>query len=155
MRPFRATASAVVEAPPELVYGTIADYHKGHPSILPTQYFISLEVEQGGVGAGTVFNCRMKVFGNIQSFRAVISEPEPGRVIVETGLDEGGVVTTFVVEPVNTGKHAAVTITTDGSTRRRGVLGSIEGLLATRFLERVYRKELRQLARVCEGAMQP
>jgi Polyketide cyclase / dehydrase and lipid transport len=151
MKPYRATASSIIEAPAELVYRTLADYHHGHPSILPKPYFLSLEVEQGGFGAGTVISFQMKVLGKTQSFRAAITEPEPGRVLVETNLEEGGGVTTFIVEPLAESKRTEVTITTEGATRRSGALGSVEGLLTAMFLQRIYKAELKQLARVCEG----
>ncbi len=70
MKPYRAKASSIIAAPAELVYRTLADYHHGHPSILPKQYFLSLEVEQGGFGAGTVINFQTRVLGETQSFRA-------------------------------------------------------------------------------------
>jgi polyketide cyclase/dehydrase/lipid transport protein len=151
MKPYRASASTIVEAPAELVYRTLADYREGHPSILPKSYFISLEVEQGGFGAGTIINFQMRVLGKTQTFRAAITEPEPGRVLVERNLGEGVVVTTFIVEPRNDGTRTEVTIDTEGVTRGSGPLGSVERLLTTMFLRRIYKEELKQLARVCEG----
>lgn len=62
------SASALISAPAQRVYDLIADYHNGHPRILPKPYFISLEVEQGGYGAGTVINFQMKLMGRIQPF---------------------------------------------------------------------------------------
>lgn len=155
MKPYRATASSFIEAPAELVYRTLADYRCGHPSMLPKQYFLSLEVEQGGFGAGTIINFRMRTLGKIQSFRAAITEPEPGRMLVETNLGEGGGVTTFVVEPLSKGNRTEVTITTEGETRPSGGLGLVERLLTKMFLQRIYKAELKQLARVCEGRPAP
>jgi len=152
MKPYRAQASSIIAAPAELVYRTLADYHHGHPSILPEQYFLSLEVEQGGFGAGTVINFQTRVLGETQSFRAAITEPEPGRVLVETNLGEGGGVTTFIVEPLSEGNRTEVTITTESVTRRSGGLGSVERFLTKILLHRIYKAELKQLARVCEGA---
>ena len=151
MKSYRVTESSIIDAPAELVYQTLADYRKGHPSILPKPYFLSLEVEQGGFGAGTIINFQMKVLGQTQSFRAAITEPEPGRVLVETNLEGGTVVTTFVVEPLD-GKRTEVTIDTEGATRQGGVSGSIERLLTRMVLPRIYKEELTNLARVCEGA---
>ncbi len=45
-------AEAVLEAPSEEVYATIADYRQGHPNMLPKELY-DLQVEQGGYGAGT------------------------------------------------------------------------------------------------------
>ena len=53
----------------------------GHPQILPKPPFVSLEVEKGGIGAGTVIRIAMRVLGRLQTFGAVITEPEPGRVL--------------------------------------------------------------------------
>jgi len=152
MKSYRVTESSIIDAPAELVYRTLADYRKGHPSILPKPYFLSLEVEQGGFGAGTIINFQMKVLGQTQSFRAAITEPVPGRVLVETNLDGGTVVTTFVVEPLDGGKRTEVTIDTEGATRQSGAFGSIERLLIRMVLPRIYKKELTNLARVCESA---
>jgi hypothetical protein len=138
-------ASALIQAPPQELYAIIADYRQGHPQILPKPPFVSLAVEEGGMGAGTVIRVQMRVLGQIQTFRAVISEPEPGRVLVET--NDNGYVTTFTVEPRADGRHADVTIATELSGRT-GVLGALERWFVTRLLRPVYVKELEQLAAV-------
>ena len=81
------------------MYRILADYRDGHPRILPRPPFVDLEVERGGVGAGTIIRFRMKSFGRIRNVRAEIAEPEPGRILLETDLDTEAV-TRFVVEPV-------------------------------------------------------
>ena len=146
MKPYRATAAALIEAPAERVYNVLADYQNGHPHILPKPYFISLEVEQGGFGAGTIINFAMRVNGETQKFRGVISEPEPGRVLEETYVEPGGVVTTFTVSPVNGGRSSEVRISTAGQTTRDGLLGSLERSLTQTYLKRIYKKELKLLA---------
>ena len=142
----RITASRLIQAPAQQIYSLIADYQHGHPQILPKPYFVSLAVEKGGVGAGTVINFQMRLMGRLQSFHSEISEPEPGRVLVETDLISGAI-TTFAVEPQESGQSAYVTITTDVKVRD-GILGSVEGWLATRLLRPVYVKELEQIATV-------
>ena len=82
----------------ERVYSLIANYNDGHPRILPKQ-FSDLVVEQGGIGAGTVIRFQMSILGKKQHFRAAITEPEPGHVLVETDLEPNGAVTTFTVNP--------------------------------------------------------
>jgi hypothetical protein len=136
-------AEAVVDAPAERAYAVIADYRDGHPRIIPRPPFVSLDVEQGGTGAGTVIRFRMRVFGRIRTFRAAISEPEPGRVLAETDLDTG-VVTTFAVVPVEDGRKSRVIITTDRATRG-GLLGRLERFLLTGLLRPVYQRELERL----------
>jgi hypothetical protein len=138
-------ASAVIDAPAERVYGIVADYRVGHPRILPPP-FGRMEVERGGYGAGTLIRCEMKVMGRMQSFRAEISEPEPGRVLAERNLD-GSFVTTFIAEPLDGGRTRA-TIRTEMLRPRRGVLGAAERFFTRRFLLPIYRKELRLLEQV-------
>lgn len=140
----------VIEAPAELVYRTLADYREGHPSILPKRYFISLEVEKGGIGEGTIINFQTRVLGTVQSFRSAITEPQPGSVLVETNLGEPGGKTTFTVEPIDGGSRSMVTIATDGKTERGGGLGLIESLITKLMMRRIYKAELNQIARVCE-----
>src|SRR5512143_1960758 len=84
-----ASASRVIQAPPNIIYNILADYRKEHPQILPRQYFISLKVEEGGVGAGTIISFDMRLLGQTQSFRSVISEPDPGHLLVETDIKSG------------------------------------------------------------------
>jgi hypothetical protein len=138
------STSALIHAPAEKVYNIIADYRDGHPHILPKPYFVSMTVEQGGVGAGTQISFQMKLMGKLQTFHADISEPEPGRVLVETNSGSGAV-TTFTVEPRNNGQHAQVTIATDIQVPG-GMLGAIQGRLTARVLRPVYVNELAQLA---------
>jgi hypothetical protein len=128
------------------VYAIIADYHTGHPRILPKPHFVSLTVEKGGVGAGTLISFQMRLMGRLQTFHAAITEPEPGRVLVETDTT-AGVVTTFTVDARDNGQHAQVTITTDIRVRE-GVSGAVQGWLITQLLRPIYVKELEQLAAI-------
>lgn len=143
------SASATIPARRERVYSLIANYNDGHPRILPRQ-FTSLVVEQGGVGAGTIIRFQMSVFGRKRTFRAAISEPDPGRVLVETDLDANGAVTTFTVNPGGAPADSQVTISTELRVRS-GVLGRIERTLTTLLLRPLYVKELQNLARVATG----
>ena len=77
-------------------------------------------------------------------YRGVVSEPQPGRVLVEA-YPETGVVTTFTVEPLNAGQHARVTIATDVKASP-GVMGLMEKMMNPPILRRIFQKELRQLA---------
>jgi hypothetical protein len=92
----------------------------------------------------------MSVFGKKQTFRAAITEPEPGRVLVETDLDANGAVTTFIVNPGRAPADSHVTISTELRVRN-GFLGKIERILATLLLRPVYVQELENLARVATG----
>src|SRR5579864_5793069 len=146
------SASATIPARRERVYSLIANYKDGHPRILPRQ-FTSLVVEQGGVGAGTIIRFQMRVFGKKKTFRAAITEPEPGRVLVETDLDTNGAVTTFTVNPGPVQVTADVTIATELPVRA-GILGVIERALSTRFLRPIYARELVLLADCTDGRKQ-
>jgi hypothetical protein len=142
------SVSALLSAPVRQVYALIADYRNGHPRILPKPYFISLNVEQGGYGTGTVINFQMQLMGRIQSFHSVITEPEPGHILVETDMNSGAV-TTFTVDPRANGQEAFVTIRTT-TTVPDGILGKIQGWLTTQLLRPIYEKELDQLAAVAK-----
>jgi hypothetical protein len=143
------SASATIPARRERLYSLIANYNDGHPRILPKQ-FSSLVVEQGGVGAGTIIRFQMSVFGMKQTFRAAITEPEPGRVLVETDLDANGAITTFTIGPGGAPADSRVTISTELPVRS-GVLGKIERTLTTLLLRPMFVKELENLARVATG----
>jgi hypothetical protein len=145
----RVSASAEVKAPAEKVYAIIADYRHGHPQIVPRPPFGRIEVEQGGFGAGTVIRFPIRVMGRTQICRAAITEPEPGRVVVETDLAIGAV-TTFTVDPIEEGRKSRVTISTELQVRR-GLLGMLERAVTTRFLRPVYIRELENLASLAEG----
>ena len=142
---FTVKASATVDAPAEIVYGIIADYRNGHPHILPRKYFEWLVVEQGGRGEGTVIRFQMRVLGQTRVLRAAVTEPDPGRVLVETDTGGAGPVTTFTVEPAGSGSH--VTFSTE-MTSTGGPLGVLERFVLRRVLRRVYARELEQLGRV-------
>lgn len=143
------TASAIVPARRERVYSLIANYHDGHPRIVPKQ-FSGMVVEKGGIGAGTVIRFQMSIFGRKQTFRAAVTEPEPGRVLVETDLESNGAITTFIVDPGSAPADSRVTISTELKVRS-GLLGFIEKTLSTLLLRPIYEKELANLARVATG----
>jgi hypothetical protein len=145
MATFRVACSARVNAPADVAYRLIADYREGHPRIVPAKYFSNLVVEAGGYGAGTRFRIDMTVLGRTQRMRAVVEEPQPGRVLLERDVDRG-LVTTFEVVPIGT-NSCDVTFTTD-MPRRAGVAGAIEELVTKWILPRIYREELAQLERV-------
>ena len=142
MPEMHARSSAVIAAPPPIVYGLIADYRQGHLSILPPRYFQNLQVEEGGVGAGTRISFQMRSFGRVRRFHAQVTEPEPGRQLRETYPDTG-MTTTFTVDPEDAGQSSRVTIATRYT--KAGLAGWLERWLAPRFLRAVYGAELREL----------
>lgn len=143
------SASAVIPARRDRVYSLLANYNDGHQRILPRQ-FTSVTVEVGGVGAGTIIRVHMSFLGKRQTYRAAITEPEPGRVLVETNLEANSWVTTFTVNPGSAPADSNVTISTELPVRA-GFPGKMERILSTLLLRPMYVKELQNLARVATG----
>ena len=145
-----AKAVDILDARPEDVYATIADYHKGHPSILPKKNLYDLQVEQGGYGAGTIIRFKARILGGEQSFHHRVSEPEPGRVLVEQDIEPGqNVTTTFTVTPLKDGKKSQVEICTTLNASP-GLRGLVERLLVPLANPPIYRKELKLLEAVAQ-----
>jgi uncharacterized protein YndB with AHSA1/START domain len=144
MKPQVATATAIINAPAETVYNLIADYRHGHPRILPKEYFLSLDVEEGGFGAGTRIHFTMRLLGQTKQFHARITEPEPGRLLVETDINTE-IPTSFRVEPIGDGRMTRLTI----ATKLKGQ-NVVESFIAKRLLQKVYRRELELVASVAE-----
>jgi hypothetical protein len=115
---------------------------------LSPKYFRNLVVDEGGYGAGTRIRFDMTVLGRTTHCRAVIEEPQPGRVLVEREL-ESGAVTTFEVEPV--GDVACLVSIRTEMPRKPGIAGAVEKFLASRVLPRIYREELLRLEDVARG----
>lgn len=137
--PFRVASSADIGAPAADVYRMIADYRTRHGRIIPPKYFSNLRVETGGYGAGTIITYDLTAFGKTRHVRAEVTEPEPGRALVESDHDEN-IATTFVVEPVGA-SQSRVTIATE-LPLHAGILGSIERTMTRSFLTRVFTAEL-------------
>src|SRR5690348_9347586 len=112
-------AERVLAAPAERVYAVIADYRQHHPRILPPAIF-DLQVEQGGVGAGTIMTFKVKLAGRTQRARQRVAEPRPGRVLTETDINGNrGLVTTFTVEPLGDGCRLRI----ETAWQTRGLMG--------------------------------
>jgi len=133
------SVSKKINSSPDVVYSIIADYNNAHPKILPKPPFISLKVEKGGIGAGTEMLVQMEMFGKVQSFRSVVTEPMPGKTLVET--TDTGYITTFSVEPEDNGKNCLVTFTTE-LAHYSGLKKKFEFWLTSKLLQPVYKREL-------------
>lgn len=136
--------SAIINATPEKVYAVISDYRVGHPAILPKPYFTGLTVVEGGQGAGTVVITEMNVFGVKKTYRQYVTEPEPGRVLVEDDPVEG-IKTTFILEPLEGGKQTRITLLTE-SRASAGFRGFMERLMNPSITRRIYKIEMANLA---------
>ena len=146
-RYYRVSVSSRINAPPAMVYGIIADYRDHHPHIVPPDYFTALEVLEGGVGAGTRTRVTMQVLGKERVFEQIVTEPEPGRVIMETNAD-GSAVTTFTVEPA--GERASQLTIATNFPRQRGLRGVVERMAVSLLFPRIYARELARLAEYVE-----
>lgn len=131
-----------IGAPAARVYEYIRDYRQHHPKFLPPA-FSDLRVEQGGVGAGTIFAFTSTAARRTRRFRMLVSEPEPGRVLVESD-QLSSIVTMFTVTPDGDGCRVKIETRWQGA---RGVGGFFERLFGPRVLRRVYADELDRLDR--------
>lgn len=136
------SASKIIHAPSEEIYKIIADYRDGHPHILPKSYFSSLEVEEGGYGERTIIRFQMRILGQTQNFRALITAPDAGCTLFEIDLNSK-TSTSFTIWSLGNDRQARVTIMTVLKNR-----GLVEGFLAKMILTTVYRKELELLTSV-------
>ena len=150
MGQIRVKAAEVIDARPEDVYSTIADYRKEHPRILPKENLYDLQVEEGGYGAGTIIRFKSRILGMEQSFYQRVSEPEPGKVIVEQDIDtKQKLATTFTIIAVEEGKKSKVEISTT-MIASSGFRGIAERVVLSIFNPRIYRKELKLLEAVAQ-----
>jgi uncharacterized protein YndB with AHSA1/START domain len=139
----RANAERSIAAAPASVYAVLADYTTQHPRIMPPSLFSDLEVESGGVGAGTVFHITLRMLGRRQRLHMRVGEPEPGHVLTETNLDTG-VVTRFSVAPQDGGRHTLARISSEWETAG-GLRGLADRLATPLLMGRIFAKQLRQL----------
>jgi hypothetical protein len=72
-----------IGAPAEQVCRLIADFRAHHPHFLPPA-FSDFQVEQGGIGAGTVHRFKLTAGGRTRAYRMRVEEPEPGRGLTES-----------------------------------------------------------------------
>jgi len=149
MTTLRVSATRRIAAPADVAYDIIADYRDGHPRIIPPRWFRNLRVESGGVGQGTVIRFEMHAFGSIQQARGQVTEPVPGRVLVETYDD--GAKTSFTVVPAEDGRAADVTILTEMASKKNGFLGVVERAVIRSFLGKAFKEELQLLDTVARG----
>lgn len=144
MNNIQTQVSATIDTPPDLIYAILTDYREGHVAILPKKYFTGITVLEGGQGAGTLINVHMQVMGVEQELHLEVSEPEPGRVLVERD-QSADVLTTFTVDPLEGGKRSRVTIATQAKASP-GLRGLVEKLANPLIIRRIYRAELQELA---------
>ncbi len=84
------------------------------------------------------------VMGREFPFRQIVSEPEPGRVILETNMDTGQY-SKFIFEPLNGGKQTRITISSEFPVSP-GFTGVIDRLTTAPMARKMFTKELQNLA---------
>ena len=144
MSSYTAEYSTIIDAKPADIYAVFSDYDDAHHKVLPKPYFTKMTVLEGGQGSGTKIRVDMEVMGVQRTLNMVVTEPEVGRVLVETDEDEG-VVTSFTIDPVNGGHQSKVTIATE-FRQPPGFMGLMERLTTPAISRRIYKKELELLA---------
>jgi len=145
VRSFQVSVERLVDAPAEVVYHCLADYREHHRAgeFLPP-VFTDLQVLRGGVGAGTVIQFTTRMAGRTVTRTQEVTEPEPGRVLVESGSGEGS---TFTVEP--RGDRALVRI--ESVVRAGGLEGLLLPWFGQRLLRPVLADELERLERYAQA----
>lgn len=138
-------AERAVGAPPATVYACLADMEH-HRQILPPA-FSGFEVEEGGVGTGTVVRYAVTAGGRTRQYRTAVTETEPGRLLTEADT-ASSLVTTFTVTPDGTGSRVRIDTSWDGAG---GVGGFFERLFAPRVLRGIYQDELGRLDEYARG----
>ena len=133
-------AEGTVEASADTVYGYLADMREHHPHFLPPA-FSDFQVEEGGVGAGTVTRFTVTAGGRSRQYRMRVSEPEPGRVLTESDQNSS-LVTKFTVTPEGDRSRVRIASSWDGAG---GIGGIFERLFAPRVLRTLYADELKRL----------
>jgi uncharacterized protein YndB with AHSA1/START domain len=145
MAKVNATAERTIDAPAERVYGYLADMHQ-HPHFLPPE-FSDFQVEEGGVGAGTVTRFAVTAGGRTRNYRMRVTEPEPGRTLVESDASSS-LVTTFNVEPEGGKSLVRISTSWDGAS---GIGGFFERTFAPKAMRKIYLDELDRLNAYAQG----
>ena len=139
MAKVEASAERTIDAPADAVYGYLADMNQ-HPRFLPPA-FSDFKVEEGGVGAGTVTSFMITAGGRKRAYRVRVTEPAPGRTLVESDANSS-LVTTFNVEPQDGKSLVRISTSWDGAA---GIGGFFERTFAPKAMHRIYLDELERL----------
>jgi hypothetical protein len=133
------SAERVMAASADVIYHCIADYRDHHrPEGFLPPAFTDFVIDRGGVGAGTQAHWVVDAGGRRRAVSATITEPVPGRRLVETA---SGIETVFSVEPTEDGARVRFETTMDEG----GLQGLLTRLFAARLILPIYHDELRRL----------
>ncbi|WP_257350664.1 SRPBCC family protein [Pseudalkalibacillus decolorationis] len=141
MKTYCVAASKMIEASPERVYQVISDMDE-HRNFLPKE-FESVVIEKGGIGEGTVFRLNLNVMGKRSTNVMTISEPEPGRVIIEKDA-VAGITTIWTISPGQDDKHCDLQLVSE-IRKKPGFAGLVERILTPYIFRSIYKRELDQL----------
>jgi len=133
----------IVDAKPEEVYETLADYKNKRPRML-TPNFLDYIVEKGGQGDGTVISYRLQAAGRERPYQMNVSETVKGKIITEQDTNSS-LVTRWSVLPLNNGQQSRVSIESDWQGGS-GVGGFFERTFAPMGLRKIYDNILTMLA---------
>jgi uncharacterized protein YndB with AHSA1/START domain len=139
MAKVEASAQRTIDAPADVVYGYLADMSQ-HPKFLPPA-FSDFQVVEGGVGAGTVTTFSATAGGRTRRYRMNVTEPAPGRTLVESDANSS-LVTTFNVEPQGSKSLVSIHTSWDGAG---GIGGFFEKTFAPGAMKKLYLDELDRL----------
>jgi Polyketide cyclase / dehydrase and lipid transport len=133
------TAERRMTAPPELIYLCLANYREHHrPDGFLPDAFSDFEIARGGIGAGTEASWTVTTGGRPRHIEATITEPEPGRVLLESAE---GLETTFTVDPTPDGALVRFETVIDDP----GLQGILTRLFGERLVRPLYEDELTRL----------
>jgi Polyketide cyclase / dehydrase and lipid transport len=133
------SAERLIEAPPDVVYRCIADYRQHHrPGGFLPPAFSNMHILNGGVGAGTIIRFSVRLAGRTRTITQHVTEPQPGRVLVES---DNSLRTVFTVQPEgNTSR-----VRFDTRMQAPGLEGLVNRLFAPALMKSLYADELRRL----------
>ena len=139
MAKVQASAERMIDAPAETVYRYLADMSR-HARFLPPE-FSDFQVVEGGVGEGSVTTFAVTAGGRTRNYRMRVTEPAPGRTLLESDANSS-LVTTFNVEPKGGKSLVRISTSWDGAG---GIGGFFEKTFAPRAMRRIYLDELDRL----------
>jgi len=136
----RFAAERRMDVSAEVAYHCLSDYREHHrPEGFLPPAFSAFEIHRGGIGAGTEASWTVDLGGGRKRrMSATITEPDPGRRLVETA---DGVVTTFTVAP----SGAGCVVRFDTVFDEPGLSGVLLRLFIGRMLGPLYADELARL----------
>lgn len=138
----------IIQARPEVVFRTLADYANKRPRMLPAN-FLDYRVEKGGQGQGTVISYRFRAAGRERPYTMRVEETLKGRVLTERDANSS-FVTHWSVEPIELGQQSKVSVESDWEGGS-GIGGFFERAFAPLGLHKIYNEMLTALAQLAQA----